>query len=157
MPATVTLRRRRILLSTVSSDAHTWNLVFLQLMLEESGHEVINLGPCVPDELLVDTARRERPDAIVISSINGHGHLDGARVIRALRRDPSTKDVPAMIGGKLGVHGSGNEVYAPALIDAGFDAVFTSLDGFLAQLETAAQPSLMPGAQPVARRQPENA
>ncbi|OLB65366.1 MAG: hypothetical protein AUI10_07065 [Actinobacteria bacterium 13_2_20CM_2_72_6] len=113
-----------MLLSTVSSDAHTWNLVFLQLLLEESGHEVINLGPCVPDQLLVDMARRLRPDAIVLSSVNGHGHLDGARVIRALRTDPVTRHIPAIIGGKLGIGGSANALHSDALIEAGFDAVF---------------------------------
>ncbi|MFJ4867400.1 cobalamin B12-binding domain-containing protein [Streptomyces sp. NPDC088757] len=115
----------KILLSTVSSDSHTWNLVFLQLLLEESGHDVVNLGPCVPDELLIRTARRERPDAIVISSVNGHGHLDGARLIRGVRADPDLASVPAMIGGKLGIRGSENVEHAHGLMEAGFDAVFT--------------------------------
>ena len=122
---TVSGRGRRILLSTVSSDSHTWNLVHLQLLLEEQGNEVVNLGPCVPDQLLLDTVRRVRPDAVVISTVNGHGHLDGARVARMLRADPSTRHVPLMIGGKLGTAGARNERYAQALVDAGFDAVFT--------------------------------
>jgi methylaspartate mutase sigma subunit len=121
----VTSRSRRILLSTVSSDAHTWNLIFLQLVLEEAGHDVVNLGPCVPDELLLDTARRMRPDAIVISSVNGHGHLDGARVIRLLRADPVTRGIPAIIGGKLGIAGGADANLAGSLVDAGFDMVFT--------------------------------
>ncbi|MFD9035649.1 cobalamin B12-binding domain-containing protein [Streptomyces sp. NPDC059567] len=115
---------RRILLSTVSSDSHTWNLVFLQLLLEELGHEVVNLGPCVPDELLIETAAAERPDAIVISSVNGHGHLDGVRLIRAVRADPRIGGIPAMIGGKLGVQGSEDTSYVRELTEAGFDAVF---------------------------------
>ncbi|WP_189710585.1 cobalamin B12-binding domain-containing protein [Streptomyces anandii] len=117
--------RRRVLLSTVSSDAHTWNLVFLRMLLEEMGHEVVGLGPCVPDRLLLDTVRRTRPDLLVISTVNGHGRLDGARVIRALRADPVARDVPAVIGGKLGIDGDEGAAAARALVEAGFDAVFT--------------------------------
>lgn len=134
---------RRILLSTVSSDSHTWNLVFLQLLLEECGHEVINLGPCVPDALLTGAALRVRPDAIVISSVNGHGHLDGVRLIRAVRADDRLRHVPAMIGGKLGINGAGDDAPARELAAAGFDAVFTdsadlaALHRFLRELPVA--------------------
>ncbi|MFD9307564.1 cobalamin B12-binding domain-containing protein [Streptomyces sp. NPDC060048] len=117
--------RRRILLSTVSSDSHTWNLVFLQLLLEEMGNEVVNLGPCVPDQLLIDSVRRIRPDALVISTVNGHGQLDGARMIRKLRADPVAGGTPAIIGGKLGITGDTGDRPAQELVEAGFDAVFT--------------------------------
>src|ERR1700716_4146947 len=88
-----------ILLSTVSSDSHTWNLVSLTLLLEEHGYRVTCLGACVPDELLISTALRQRPDAIVISSVNGHGALDGARLVRALRGNPEMASTPVVIGG----------------------------------------------------------
>jgi methylaspartate mutase sigma subunit len=122
-----TARKRRVVLSTVSSDSHTWNLVFLQLLLEESGYEVVNLGPCVPDEVLVEAVRGHRPDAVVISSVNGHGHIDGARMIGALRGDddPAVSGVPVMIGGKLGIQGAANVDLADELIAAGFNAVFS--------------------------------
>ena len=117
--------RHRILLSTTSSDSHTWNLMFLQLLLEECGHEVVNLGPCVPDDLLVETARSTRPSAIVISSVNGHGRIDGARVARLVRQDPEIANLPMVIGGKLGIEGTSSEDEVSRLLEAGFDAVFT--------------------------------
>ncbi|WP_331273131.1 cobalamin B12-binding domain-containing protein [Motilibacter deserti] len=112
-----------MLLSSVSSDAHTWNLVFLQLLLEENGYDVVNLGACVPDELLLAEARAHAPDVIVISSVNGHGRADGRRLIGALRADPMLRGVPAVIGGKLGVAGADDAADAE-LLDAGFAAVF---------------------------------
>ena len=39
-----------VLLTGASSDAHTWNLVFLQLLIAEHGFRVTNLGPAVPAE-----------------------------------------------------------------------------------------------------------
>lgn len=121
-------RSSRVLLSTVSSDSHTWNLVYLGLLLEEHGYEVHNLGATVPDDLLIDTARSQRPDVIVMSSVNGHGYLDGSRVIRMLRATAGMPQIPAVIGGKLGIEGSDNDVYSQKLIEAGFDAVFGDQD-----------------------------
>ncbi len=114
----------RILLSSVSSDSHTWNLVYLQLLLEELGHEVRNVGACVPDDLLVQECRRHRPDLLVISSVNGHGFLDGRRLITRLRGMPDLAEFPVVIGGKLGTEGAAEGTYGPELLAAGFTAVF---------------------------------
>ncbi|WP_254644045.1 cobalamin B12-binding domain-containing protein [Streptomyces sp. BV286] len=113
-----------VLISSVASDSHTWNLVFLQLLIEELGHEVVNLGPCVPDELLVAECRDRRPGLVVISTVNGHGYQDGMRVIRELRACEELDGIPVVIGGKLGVAGSGQSQQAAELAWAGFDAVF---------------------------------
>ncbi|MFD9080890.1 cobalamin B12-binding domain-containing protein [Streptomyces erythrochromogenes] len=113
-----------VVVTTMASDSHTWNLVFLQLLLEELGHRVTNLGACVPDELLVAECRRIEPDLIVLSSVNGHGFNDGLRVIGALRSCPELVRTPTVIGGKLGISGSGTPARQRALLTAGFDGVF---------------------------------
>jgi methylaspartate mutase sigma subunit len=114
----------RIVVSSVSSDAHMWNLVYLQLLLEEAGHEVTNLGVCPPDTTVMEACRgADRPDLLVLSTVNGHGHLDGLRLIRAVRRDPELAALPVVIGGKLGVHGA-DAAESRSLLEAGFNAVF---------------------------------
>lgn len=131
--------------TTVASDAHTWNLVYLELLLEEWGHRVTNLGPCVPDDLLVSECVRLRPDLIVVSSVNGHGARDGARAITALRSNPGLAATPVVIGGKLGISGAGDASPAAILLEAGFDAVFEDGQGaapfrtFLARVEQRAR------------------
>ncbi|MFD3779689.1 cobalamin B12-binding domain-containing protein [Streptomyces sp. NPDC058612] len=140
---------RRVLVSSVSSDSHTWNLVFLQLLLEEMGHEVINVGSCVPDELLIEECRRVQPDLVVVSSVNGHGALDGARAIRRLREQQDLRDLRVVIGGKLGVRGAEAGTYGPELMAAGFDAVFEDAAGvaeFRRYLAQSAIPALEPSA-----------
>jgi methylaspartate mutase sigma subunit len=114
----------RILLTTGASDAHTWNLIHLQLFLEQQGHSVLNLGPCVPETLLVDTAALTRPDLIVFSSVNGHGYLDGLRAAKALRAAPAARDTPMVIGGLLGISPAGAADRHRELLAAGFDEVF---------------------------------
>ncbi|MEV5978533.1 cobalamin-dependent protein [Streptomyces sp. NPDC052114] len=114
------------------SDSHTWNLVFLQLLLEEHGHRVVNLGPCVPEELLISEALAHRPALVVVSSVNGHGYQDGMRTITRLREHAELADVPAVIGGKLGIAGARSADDLAALRAAGYDEVFDDSPGGVA-------------------------
>jgi len=123
--------RRRAVLTTISSDSHTWNLIFLQLLLEEHQYRVHNLGPCVPVELLVAECSAELPHLIVVSTVNGHGFREGVRMGFALRAVPALEGVPLVIGGKLGIDGSQPE-RCDELLAAGFDAVFYDEPGQLA-------------------------
>jgi methylaspartate mutase sigma subunit len=116
--------RAPVLVSSLSSDSHTWNLVFLQLLIEEVGHPVRNLGACVPDELLLEEAMRLRPELIVLSTVNGHGYRDGLRVAGLLRRHLCVRESILVIGGKLGVAGPLGRDQVDDLLRAGFDAVF---------------------------------
>jgi methylaspartate mutase sigma subunit len=113
-----------VVVTSVASDSHTWNLVYLQLLLEELGHRVRNLGACVPDDLLVAECLRQRPDLVVVSTVNGHGIADGTRLIRRLRGHQELATVPVVIGGKLGISGPAGRERIAALRAAGFDAVF---------------------------------
>jgi methylaspartate mutase sigma subunit len=112
-----------VVVSGLSSDAHTWNLVYLQLLLEELGHRVTNLGACLPEQELAVRCRAIQPDLIVLSSVNGHGWQDGLRAIATLRECPELMTTPAVIGGKLDTVG-GDPTMTGQLLDAGFDAVF---------------------------------
>jgi methylaspartate mutase sigma subunit len=122
-------RRLDVVVATVSSDAHTWNLVYLQLLLEELGCRVTNLGACTPDEAIVRECLCRRPDLVVISSLNGHGGQEGLRLIEVLRGRPDLVATPVVIGGKLDVAGGGAGRTAARLLAAGFDAVFDDSGG----------------------------
>ncbi|KJE21275.1 methylmalonyl-CoA mutase, C-terminal domain/subunit (cobalamin-binding) [Frankia torreyi] len=114
---------RTVIVSGLASDAHTWNLVYLQLLIEELGHDVVNLGPCVPADLLVASCDRHRPALVVLSSVNGHGYQEGLELIRTLR-GTGLRDLPVVIGGQLGTRGGLSGRHIDDLLDAGFDAVF---------------------------------
>jgi methylmalonyl-CoA mutase cobalamin-binding subunit len=115
----------RVLISSVPSDAHTWNLVFLQLLIEEYGLEVHNLGACVPLAHLIDNCLALRPDLVVLSSVNGHGYTEGSRVIRVIRSTLGLKELCVVIGGKLTTRGMLSEQQDRSLLEDGFDAVFS--------------------------------
>jgi methylaspartate mutase sigma subunit len=120
-----------VAVSGLSSDAHTWNLVYMQLLIEELGHTVTNLGACLPEAELAARCRTIQPDLIVLSSVNGHGSQDGVRAIAALRECPELMTTPTVIGGKLDTVG-GDPTLTGQLLDAGFDAVFIEADALSA-------------------------
>jgi len=126
---TLASRRGTVVVSGVASDAHTWNLVFLQLMIEELGYDVVNLGPCVTPELLVAECEQHKPALVVISSVNGHGYQDGLRLIEEVRSSSELVATPVVIGGKLGVGGALTAEETAQLLLAGFDAVFDDQQG----------------------------
>ncbi|ONI88912.1 methylaspartate mutase [Saccharothrix sp. ALI-22-I] len=134
----------RVLVTTVASDSHSWNLVYLQLMLEEMGHIVDNLGPCAPVDEMIARCLESRPDLVVVSSVNGHGYADGMRLISTLRSHRDLRGIPVVIGGKLGIHGTENQDHTDRLLLAGFDAVFSdggglrSFESFVRQLPAGA-------------------
>ncbi|MET9566637.1 cobalamin-dependent protein [Streptomyces tauricus] len=121
-------RIRKVVVSGTPSDSHTWNLVFLQLYLEELGHRVVNLGPCVPAELLAAECAAHTPDLLVLSSVNGHGYRDGLTAVTRLRQRPELAGLAVVIGGKLGVVGHRDRTAAIALREAGCLDVFDDTD-----------------------------
>jgi N-dimethylarginine dimethylaminohydrolase/methylmalonyl-CoA mutase cobalamin-binding subunit len=128
-----------VVVTSVASDSHTWNLVYLQLVLEELGHRVVNLGACVPDDLLVSECLRIRPDLVVVSTVNGHGFHDGMRMIGRIRACQELAATPVVIGGKLGIAGPAGRASRDQLRAAGFDAVFEEGGGIAALTSLAGQ------------------
>ena len=122
-------RRLEVIVTGLSSDAHTWNLVYLELLLEELGCQVTNLGGCTPDELIIRECVERRPDLVVISSLNGHGCQDGTRLIGAVRACADLARTPVVIGGKLDTTNGGDGGNAARLLAAGFDGVFEDSGG----------------------------
>lgn len=115
-----------IVLTGISSDSHTWNLVFMQILLEHIGHNVINLGACTPDQEVVEACMVNGADMLVVSTVNGHGNIDGERLIRLIRSQYELRNMPAVIGGKLGLLGDENSNFSDGLLRAGFSAVFNA-------------------------------
>lgn len=116
----------RALIATVESDSHMWNLVYLQLWLAEQGFEVHNGGCCTPEPEVLQALDSFEPDLVVISSVNGHGHAQGLRLIDGIRRH--NPDVPCVIGGKLTTSEADTLLARDALLQAGYAGVFIGGD-----------------------------
>jgi methylaspartate mutase sigma subunit len=112
------------LLATIPSDSHSWNLVFMQMFLKEQGFQVLNLGICVPMEDVLRACQEHRPELVVISTVNGHGYLEGVELARRFDRLDIRRDFKLVIGGKLGIRQSRERLRASELLSAGYDGVF---------------------------------
>jgi methylaspartate mutase sigma subunit len=128
-PESSPAKSKRAVIATVPSDSHMWNLVYIELVLRENGWDVNNLGACTPTELVVETCLAQRPDMLVVSTVNGHGHIGGRKLIGQLRSQPELEYLPVVIGGKLGTLGSENSVFVEPLIAAGYSVVFMESEG----------------------------
>jgi methylaspartate mutase sigma subunit len=129
----------RTVIATVSSDVHTWNLMFLQLLLEERGHLVHNTGPCSSVRHVVDACRDHGADLLLLSSLNGHGILEAPDYAAAVRQDPGLVTPRMVIGGSLNLRGALDHQEVSSLRESGFDEVFcspTALQDFRTYLST---------------------
>ena len=75
----------KTLLTSTPSDSHTWNLIYMELFLQENNCQVYNLGACTPITDLYDAIYKFQPKLVVISSINGHLFQDAIEIIENLK------------------------------------------------------------------------
>lgn len=118
----------KVLLTTIPSDSHSWPLVFIQMFLEERGYEVKNLGTCVPFSLVAEECARDEPAVVVLSTVNGHGYMEGVELGQRLARLPNRSRFRLVAGGKLGTEKARDSEYAEELLRAGFDGVYSGPD-----------------------------
>ena len=112
----------KTLLTSTPSDSHTWNLIYMELFLQENGCQVHNLGACVPIQDLYEAIYRFQPELVVISSINGHLFQDAIEIIENLK---DKKKFRFVVGGKLGILSHSTQFQKVKLKKLGYDEVFT--------------------------------
>lgn len=136
-PRCITEKRPKpfAVLGSTPSDSHTWNLLFVQLLMEENGWSVNNLGACVPLSMLIDESLRRVPDMIVISTVNGHGAQEARQAIETIRAQPSLARVPVFLGGKISVSEDRERAAVGELVAAGYDGVLVG-DGAVPAFRT---------------------
>lgn len=93
--------RGRVLLAVPESDCHVVACKLLQLYLEHSGYEVLNLGVTTPSAEIAAAAEQYAPIAILLSSQNGHALIDLQTLGGELKRRGIT--APVYLGGNLTV------------------------------------------------------
>lgn len=130
--------QEKVLLTTIPSDSHGWNLVFMEMFLQEKGWPVLNLGTCVPFDMAVERCGEDAINLVVVSTVNGHGWMEGVELANRIQTAFGEQRPWLVIGGKLGVSAAEEEARAEKLRQAGYDAVFygpSALDEFTAFLD----------------------
>jgi 5-methyltetrahydrofolate--homocysteine methyltransferase len=111
----------RMLIATVKGDVHDIGKNIVAVVLQCNNYEVLNLGVMVPAQTVIETAQREKVDAIGLSGLITPSLEEMAHVAREMER--AGMKMPLLIGGattsrahtavKIAPNYAGPVVYVP--------------------------------------------
>lgn len=124
------MKKKKLVLGVIGADCHAVGNKILDYALTEAGFEVINIGVLSPQEDFINAAVETNADAIIVSSLYGHGEID-CRGLREKCDEAGLKGILMYVGGNIVVGKQNwNEVY-DRFRSMGFDRVYppgTSVD-----------------------------
>jgi len=130
--------KKTLVTGVIGADVHAVGNKILTYALTEAGFNVVNLGVMVSQEEFVQAAVETNADAIVVSSLYGHGEID-CQGLREKCDEAGLKKIPLLAGGNLVV---GKQVFAEVekrFLAMGFTKVYppgTSVETTIKDLRT---------------------
>ena len=113
----------KLVIGVIGADVHAVGISILQHAFEEAGFEVVNLGVMVSQEEYIAAAIETNADAILVSSLYGHGELD-CRGLRDKCDESGLKDILLYVGGNIVVGKQPFDEVEKRFKAMGFDRVF---------------------------------
>lgn len=113
----------KVVLGVIGSDCHVVGNRILDRFFSNAGVEVINLGVMVSQAEFVDTAKAHGADAILVSSIYGHGEID-CQGLRDLCETQGLRDILLYVGGNLVIGKQRWSDVETLFLEMGYDRVF---------------------------------
>lgn len=114
---------KTVVLGVIGSDVHAVGNKILEMSLKEAGFKVVNLGVMVSQEEFINAAIETGADAILVSSLYGHGEMD-CRGLREKCREAGIGDIILYVGGNLVVGKRSFSDVEKIFKDMGFDRVY---------------------------------
>ena len=115
--------KKKLVIGVIGADVHAVGISILQHAFEEAGFEVVNLGVMVSQEEYIAAAIETNADAILVSSLYGHGELD-CRRLRDKCDESGLKDILLYVGGNIVVGKQPFDEVEKRFKAMGFDRVF---------------------------------
>lgn len=94
------MNQKTIVTGVIGADVHAVGNKILTYALEQAGFKVINLGVMVSQEEYIEAALETNADAILVSSLYGHGEID-CNGLREKCDEAGLKNIPLLAGGNL--------------------------------------------------------
>lgn len=91
---------KTIITGVIGADAHAVGNKIIAFALQQAGYKVVNLGVMVTQEEYISAAIETNADAILVSSLYGHGEID-CNGLREKCNEAGLKDIPLLAGGNL--------------------------------------------------------
>lgn len=117
------MEKKTIVLGVIGSDCHAVGNKILDHSLTNAGFNVVNIGVLSPQEDFINAAIETNADAILVSSLYGHGEID-CRGMREKCEEAGLKDILLYVGGNIVVGKQKWEDVYKRFKDMGFDRVY---------------------------------
>ncbi len=91
--------RGKIVIGVVEGDIHDIGKNIVKVMLEASGYEVVDLGKDVPIARFIETAAKEKPQVLALSSLMTTTMVRMGDVIQGLQKKGLRKGIKIIVGG----------------------------------------------------------
>ena len=91
---------KTIVMGVIGADVHAVGIKILEYTFRQAGFHVINLGVMVSQEEYVKAAIETAADAVLVSSLYGHGEID-CRGLKEKFIEAGLEHVPLYVGGNL--------------------------------------------------------
>jgi len=117
------MQKKKLILGVIGADVHAVGNKILYHAFTEAGFDVTNLGVMVSQEEFIEAATETDADAIIVSSLYGHGELD-CRGMRDKCDESGLEGILLYVGGNLVVGKQPFEDVEVRFKAMGFDRVF---------------------------------
>jgi len=117
------MSKKKLVIGVIGADVHAVGNRILYHVFSDAGFEVINLGVMVSQEEFIAAAIETNADAIIVSSLYGHGELD-CRGMRAKCVERGLDGILLYVGGNIVVGKQPFEDVEKRFKTMGFDRVF---------------------------------
>lgn len=117
------MEKKTLIIGVIGADVHAVGNQILYFAFREAGYEVINLGVTVSQEEFIEAAIESKADAILVSSLYGHGELD-CQGLRDKCNEAGLKDILLYVGGNIVVGKQPFDEVKQRFVNMGFNRVF---------------------------------
>lgn len=117
------MEQKKLVIGVIGADVHAIGNKILNFAFTEAGFKVTNLGVMVSQEEYIQAAIETNADAILVSSLYGHGEID-CRGLRDRCNEAGLNHIKLYIGGNLVVGKTKFENVEKIFLEMGFDRVY---------------------------------
>jgi methylaspartate mutase sigma subunit len=117
------MEKKTLVLGVIGADCHAVGNKILDYALTEAGFNIINIGVLSPQEDFINAAVETNADAILVSSLYGHGEID-CRGLREKCDEAGLKGIKLYVGGNIVVGKQNWQDVNARFAAMGFDRVY---------------------------------
>lgn len=117
------MEQKTVVLGVIGSDVHAVGNRILDFAFTQAGFKVINIGVLATQEEFIHSAIETNADAILVSSLYGHGEMD-CRGLREKCQEKGIGDIIMYVGGNLVCGKQDFESVKERFLAMGFNRVY---------------------------------